>query len=68
MKGSANDVYGFSFRDFFNNDTRRTLWGLLMQERGDGIQSREAPIYALNPAFGLNTHTGRVKGRGCGWA
>ena len=68
MKGGANDVYSFSFRYFFENDTRRTFWGLLMQERGDRIQSKESPIDALNLAFGLNTHTGRLKGRGCSWA
>ena len=65
MKGSANDVYSFGFRDFFDNDTGRTLWRLLMQEVGNRIQSREAPIDALNPASRLHTYTGGLKGRGC---
>ena len=62
MKDSANDVDSLSLRDFFYDDTGRTLWRLFMQEKGNRIQSREALIDALNPAFGLDTHTSRHKG------
>ena len=68
MKGSTNDVDSLSLRDLFYDDTGRTLWRLFMQEGGNRIQSREASIDALNPAFGLDTHMGRLKGRGCSWA
>ena len=68
VKCSANDVNSFGLRDLFDNYTGRTLWKLLMQEGGNGIQSREAPIDALDLAFWLHTHTGRLKGRGCSWA
>ena len=68
MKDSSHDVDSLSFRDFFYDNTGRTLSRLFMQEGGNRIQSREAPIDALNLAFGLDTHTGRLKGRGCSWA
>ena len=68
MKDSANDVDSLSLRNFFYDDTGRTLWRVFTQERGNRIQSREASIDALNPAFGLDTHTGGLKGRGCSWA
>ena len=67
MKDSANDVDSLSLRDLFYDDTRRTLKRLSMQERGNRVQSREAPIDALSPAFGLDTNTGRIIGRGCSW-
>ena len=65
MKGSTNDVDSLSLRNLFYDDTRKTLRGLLMQERCNRVQSTEAPIDALNPTFGLDTYTGRLKGRGC---
>ena len=64
VKCSANDVNRFGLRDLFNNHTGRTLWRLLMQEGGNGIQSKEAPIDALDPAFWLHTHTVGLKGGG----
>ena len=67
VKDSTNDVDSLSLRDLFYDDTRRTLRRLSMQERGNRVQSREAPIDALNPVFGLNTYMGRLKGRGCSW-
>ena len=67
MKGSTNDVGSLSLRDLFYDDSRRTLKRLFMQERGDRVQSREAPIDALDPTLGLDTYTGRLKGRGCSW-
>ena len=68
VKVSTNDVDSLILIDLFYDDTRRTLRRLSMQERGNRVQSREAPIDALNPTFGLETYTGRLKGRGCGWA
>ena len=52
----------------FYNDTGGTLRRLLVQEVCNGVQSREAPMYALNPAPRLDTYTGGLKGRGCHWA
>ena len=68
MKDSTNDVDSLSLRDLFYDDIRRTLKRLSMQERGNRVQSREAPIDVLNPVFGLDTYTGRLKGWGCSWA
>ena len=68
MKGSTNDVDSLSLRNLFYDDTKRTLKRLSMQERGNRIQSKEAPIDVLNPAFGLDTYMGRLKRRGCSWA
>ena len=65
MKDSINDVDSLSLRDLFYNDTRRTLRRRSMQEGGNRVQSREAPIDVLNPVFGLDTYTSRLKGRGC---
>ena len=67
VKCSANDVNRFGLRDLFDDYTGRTLWRLLMQEGGNGIQSREAPIDALNRASRLETYMGGLEGRGCLW-
>ena len=68
LKCGANNVYSFSFENFFYNDTGGTLRRLLMQEVCDGLQSKEAPIDALDPAPRLDTYTVGFKGRGCCWA
>ena len=67
VKCSANDVNRFGLRDLFDDYTGRTLWRLLMQEEGNGIQSREAPIDALDATPRLDKYMGGLKGRGCCW-
>ena len=68
MKCGANNVYRLGLENLFYNDTGVALRRLLMQEVCNGVQSREAPIDALDPAPRLDTYTGRLKGRGCHWA
>ena len=67
VKCGANYVNSLGLGNLFYNDTRRTLRRLLMQERCNGVQSREAPIDVLDPASRLNTYTGRLKERVCCW-
>ena len=67
MKCGANNVYSFGLENFFYNDTGGTLKRLLMQEVCNGVQPREAPIDALNPAPRLDTYMGGLKGRWCRW-
>ena len=55
MKCGAKDVNSLGLKNLFYNDTRRTLRRLLMQEICNGLQSKEAPIDALDPASRTNT-------------
>ena len=67
LKGGTNHIHSFGFEDFFGNNAWGTLKRQLMQKMCNGIQSRKAPIDALDSMPRLNTYTGRLKGRGCRW-
>ena len=67
VKGGTNHIHGFGFGDFLCNNAWGTLARQLMQEVCNEVQSKEAPIDALDPTPRLNTYTSGLKGSGCRW-